>query len=68
MPTEPITTRLDIEGTDLTISLTVDEDRMIEAVIADDCGHITYEYSNGTSQDDRRLADTLLQWILDSQN
>ncbi len=61
--TEPTTIRLNIEGSELTISLTVDSDRMIEAVAADDCGDMAYEYSNGWPEDERRLADTLLQWI-----
>lgn len=66
MPTEPTTIRLNIEGTEQTISLTVDRDsRMIEAIIADDNGHIDYEYSNGWGEDERRLATTLLRWIVD---
>lgn len=66
LATEPTTIRLNIEGTDQTISLTVDrKDRTIEAVIADDNGHFAYEYSNGWGQDERRLADTLLEWIVD---
>jgi hypothetical protein len=66
LATEPTTIRLNIEGTEQTISLTVDRsDRTIEAVIADDNGHMDYEYSNGWSQDERRLADTLLRWVVD---
>ena len=41
MATEPTTIRLNIEGTDLTISVMVDrEEQTISAVISDDCGHM----------------------------
>jgi hypothetical protein len=66
LATEPTTIRLNIEGTELTISLTVDrEDQTIEAVIADDNGHIAYDYADASTYEQRRLGETLLRWVVD---
>ena len=66
MATEPTTIRLNIEGTDLTISVMVDrEEQTISAVISDDCGHMADAYADASTYEQRRLGETLLEWIVD---
>ena len=62
---EPTTIRLNIEGTDLTISVMVDrEDQTISAVISDDSA--TWPtLRRASTYEQRRLGETLLEWIVD---
>ena len=67
---EPTTTIITVEGTDLTISLTTykDEgDNSVTAILKADGDFMDEEYSDGTGYDERKLAETVLGWILDSQ-
>ena len=65
---EPITTTINIEGTDLTVSFTTskdEDDNSVTAILKADGYFMAEEHSDGTGYGDRYLAETVLGWILE---
>lgn len=66
---EPNIVRISIEGSDLSISLcTYDDDHSITAILKEKGEPIDDRYADGSTYEQRQLAETLLRWMLDGKD
>ena len=66
---EPNIVRISIEGSDLSISLsTYDDDHTITAILKEKGAPIDERYADGSTYEQRQLAETLLRWMLDGKD
>ena len=66
---EPNIVRITIEGSDLSISLaTYADDHSITAILKEKGAPIDERYADGSTYEQRQLAETLLRWMLDGKD
>jgi hypothetical protein len=66
---EPNIVRISIEGSDLSISFaTYDDDHSITAILKDKGEVVGDRYADGSTYEQRQLAETLLRWLIDGKD
>lgn len=66
---EPNIVRINIEGSDLSISLaTYDDDHTITAILKEKGVPVDDRYSDGSGYSERQLGETVLRWLLDGKD